>query len=355
MGVKEIATVGDAAFRIQYMFGDCGGLRDDYAKMAAFLSDENEVKASLVKVSGGIWDEYRKSKYEGTSNRFTQAIIRYAVRFGFKCQDNVVFTGPLSDQVFTDAVRKGILWKDTFAPQHGEFSHTFQWLAAGQALGWGTKTVELYKKCIDIKSACPMFGRVNNQVTELSSTVLWAYLVDCFPSTNNPNLNDQQDNIFSDTCRTPNNITKLILTMDETTFIRLYLDHRQNYRLTAYEKEGKGRNVYERTGTPWEQRDLTQKGVIPNKSKPSIQAIKSATSARYEQDNTWHGDGPTESVTTESGINKTTHRVFSKPIKDGMPSAKNTGLVLARFLSEDGALTEGRIPDTVPHAKAIDK
>ena len=316
MAVKEIASLSDAEERLIESFGDVPD-RQDYAGLAFFLSDRDRVAAALEKVSAGIWEEYRQPRYEGTINRFTRAIIRYATGFGFACQDNVVLTGPLTSEDFLDLVKRGVLWKDTFAPEHGEFSHSFQWLAAGQALGWDAKTATLFKGT-DRDSVADMYGRDETGIS-LGKQKLWAWLVDCFPArTPDARIDDRKDNIYSDTCRVPNNITALVASQDDW-FISMYVSYRNKAKLGTAIKEGRKDEVYEKR----------YKSKEPIAKRSGFQAIQSYQTAHYEsgRGEMWEGQGPTTAVTTSSGTVKNVHRVFQRSTELQRPNLKPSSTV----------------------------
>jgi hypothetical protein len=304
MPVKEITDVLDAKKRITEYFGNNVPDVMEYAKFAYFLTKRDLVTPALEKVSAGVWNEYCAKP--NVANRFTGAIIRYATKaLGFKCQENVVFTGPLDDETFLSYVNNGVLWKDTFAPEHGEFSHTLQWLSGAKHIGWDNKTATYYKNST-CKSVKELATRING-ATGMKEVPLWAWLVDCFPAIYSPGVNGKE-NIFSDTCRVPNNITKLAMehapksASDKSAwFIGLYVKCRQTTTLQKAESEGYKDAIYEERSGP----------------KKAIQAIKSYQTAHYEEQcggndaRAWKAAGPVEKVTV-SKIQKDVHRVFTR-------------------------------------------
>jgi hypothetical protein len=250
---NEIKSVEDARQRLRELFApsetdDLKKMRlrdeddlEDFARIAYFLTRNKEVIKALEIVSAGIWACYRETSVEQSPNRFSQAIITYAARnFGFVAQGNVVFIGPLGGREFLTYVRSGVLWKDTFAPGHGEFSHSLQWLAAGVALNLGTRTAELYKKAGSIFSNRPLYSR-DTETDLMGHAVqpLWAWLVDSFSPSQGVESEKAEgiDHVFSKaSCRVPNAIPTL--TRQRKWFITLYLDHRRDW-LKALAEKGK--------------------------------------------------------------------------------------------------------------------
>lgn len=303
--MSEINSRDDAWNRLKAFFPDIPSpYRNNYRNMACFLSDKKDVSQILEKVSREVWIEYNKQQYAKYSNRFTGALIRYASNFGFQCQDNVVFTGPLDDATFLQHVKNGVLWKDTFAPAHGEFSHTLQWLATAFK-GLGRETASYYKKSAEIES------RNELRVRDIRKRVpLWAWLVDCFPSKSATD-DGKEDNIHSNSCRVPNEITKLARekrpkTVDDKDawFIGLYVNSRQTVTLANAKDKGMADDVYE------ERKNESR--------RTDIGAIKSYQTQHYEEllkvqgQKQWLTQANPESVRTMSGNQKTVHRVFTR-------------------------------------------
>jgi hypothetical protein len=237
--LNEIKTLEDAKERVQRLFGGTTPARlseatdiEDYARIAFFLSSKDAVKTALEEVSKQIWIKYNLPELKQSPNRFTQAIIKYGgEQFGFVVQNNVVFIGALGGPEFMGYVRSGVLWKDTFAPSHGEFSHSFQWFAAGQSLNLGTRIVDLYKKAGSIFSnATDLSTRGPTGALVKARQPLWAWLVDCFqPGDLEPVVGETATNhVFSKTYRVPNQINGLAINKTDW-FISLYVDHRKQW------------------------------------------------------------------------------------------------------------------------------
>jgi hypothetical protein len=237
--ISEIRSLEDARERVTTLFKGETQSRlkdetdiDDFARIAYFLSSKLAVKAALEEVSRQIWIRYNLPDLKQSPNRFSQAIIKYGSdQFGFAAQRNVVFIGPLGGPEFMGYVRDGVLWKDTFAPSHGEFSHSFQWLAAGHALSLGTRTAELYKKAGSVFSnATDLATRGATGALERARQPLWAWLVDCFqPGELESEIGSVAKNhVFSKTYRVPNQINSLAINKKEW-FISLYVGHRMQW------------------------------------------------------------------------------------------------------------------------------
>jgi hypothetical protein len=186
--MKEIQDLEDAVRRVEVLFKGTTKSRlqsnediQNYAKIALFLTEPKRVSAALEEVSKQIWKRYNLTELKQSPNRFSRAIIKYGSdAFGFAVQDNIVFTGALEGREFINYVRDGVLWKDTFAPSHGEFSHSLQWFAAGEALTLGPDTAVLYKKSgLVYSNSDKMKTRGETGGLAEGRQPLWAWLVDC--------------------------------------------------------------------------------------------------------------------------------------------------------------------------------
>jgi len=146
----EIASVQDATTRLNEMFRPGGGDGIDpqdtprYAALLDLLSDHGRFAAALENASAAIWAAYNRDEIRNQPNRYTRAILHVGATLGFASGDLRVLTAAASPQAFGDLLRNRLLWKDSFALGHGEFAHSYQWLAAGLALNWGTNTARLY-------------------------------------------------------------------------------------------------------------------------------------------------------------------------------------------------------------------
>jgi hypothetical protein len=91
---------------------------------------------------------------------------------------NVVLTDAANPTAFGDLIRSGLLWKDSFAPGHGEFAHSYQWLSASTEFLWGGRTGEVYRAVAGVKSTVPFFVKDEGPI-KLRPAFLWEWLVDC--------------------------------------------------------------------------------------------------------------------------------------------------------------------------------
>lgn len=226
----EIRSISDAEERLAAIFGTKIQNANQYAEILYFLSTKRRFAQALEAVSADLWRVYTADQgpddINAHSNRFTRAIVRYAQEYGFAIPEHVVFGGPLPGPVFLGHVRLGILWKDSFAPEHGEFSHTFQWFAIGKHFGMGTRAVDLFKGTASF-SKVKVWNRTAASSPEQTIIPLWSYVADCFPFNKFSNSKfGLKDTSFSSTFRCPNVVHAFTLAQREW-FIRAYLLHRQ--------------------------------------------------------------------------------------------------------------------------------
>jgi hypothetical protein len=164
--------------------GGTNGIDEDdfprYASFLALLSDEMRFEHALEQVSKKIWEAYNHPSLASSPNRFTQAICKVGVDLGFAGGDLRVLTAAASPEAFGALLEGKLLWKDSFALGHGEFAHSYQWLAAGLALKWGADTGRLYQCTRGRLSVMPGWVKDDNDPKlRLRPIRLWEYLVDC--------------------------------------------------------------------------------------------------------------------------------------------------------------------------------
>jgi len=184
MCIEEIQDAGDAKERLEayFDFGKIGG--DDVTKLSNMLDllsnphQQAEFRSQLEQLSGAIWECYNAPGIKDRANRFTSSIIKVGEGQGFSCQNNVVFVGALDGPAFGQNLVNRVLWKDSFALDHGEFSHSYQWLAAGQKFNWEHGTADLYSKLASVRSKVPLFV-IDNGELAFRRAPLWEYMVDC--------------------------------------------------------------------------------------------------------------------------------------------------------------------------------
>lgn len=185
MNIREISGFADACQRLESFFpcGGTNGIRpeylDEYARMLTLFSSEKDYTAALKALSKEIWIAYNHQSIVNSPNRYTRAISRVAQGFGFLNADLVVLTAAASPAAFGNLIGAGKLWKDSFALGHGEFAHSYQWLAAGLALGWQGRTVEYYKAARGRSTIMPCWCKDSAAKLTLRPGRLWEYLVDC--------------------------------------------------------------------------------------------------------------------------------------------------------------------------------
>jgi hypothetical protein len=185
-----------------------------YGLIAEYLSSPEEVEWTLDFISRDLWKAYNEPAYVNSANRFTRALKEVAGRYRFKYSDFVVYTGPLHPMTFMENIANGLFWKDSFAPDHGEFSHAYQWLCIARHFrGRGGANIPLlYKQTADIRAVTPLIAYVGTE-KEVKGLRMWPWLCDCFPYSRFPSrFSDKKDTLhhtYSDSCRCPNTIERM--------------------------------------------------------------------------------------------------------------------------------------------------
>jgi hypothetical protein len=177
MPILEIQSREDAEARLTKFFPALTYAKQ-YIELVWLLSQEAEFAAALADLSKAIWVEYNSKEMQSSQNRFTRSILNLAQKYGLNNQMNVVLTDAAQPNDFGNLIKEGLLWKDSFAPGHGEFAHSYQWLSASAKLNWTTQTGEIYKAVAGVKSTVPFFVKDEGPIT-LRYANLWEWLVDC--------------------------------------------------------------------------------------------------------------------------------------------------------------------------------
>lgn len=203
-------------------------LANDYAEIAIFLSDEQRWGPELAKLSEYLKEEYWLRTYRGHSNRLSHAISAVGTWLGFSNYANgIVMAGYTSPGVFVSYVENGAFWKDAVSANHGEYSHSLQWLMLALARKEGalpgtTAMTYLFKQSVAYRSKdkFAMPGRDPGVI------YLWDFLVDCFDfGTLQP---DYKTNVITHTARSPTHFNTAI--QSGTTWIGQHLRDRYTKR-----------------------------------------------------------------------------------------------------------------------------
>lgn len=245
MSWTEIEGIVHAKQCIQRWFGDIPYL-DDYAQLATWLSNrelyEGDFAKSLEDLSRRLWNIYLD---RGGSNRLTQAIQIQGGRLGFRSfvanniDHHTVYFNTIRAETFVQNLINKVLWKDSFAIHHGEFSHSYQWLAAGLYFGWGQKTSALFSATGMIKSKANLpHMTAGGEIVE-DRIYLWEWLVDSLNAKDKAKVakaigTDENlrlnGHCFTDTFRHANNVHALLLQHKDDWFLGHYAS-RRNARL----------------------------------------------------------------------------------------------------------------------------
>jgi hypothetical protein len=199
MPIREIENENDAAERLTKFFPP-SEYNKEYAALVNLLSRTDDFTAALESVSREIWISYNSGELVSSKNRFTRAVLNLShQKLGFNNQMNVVLTDAANPQDFGQLIRDKLLWKDSFAPGHGEFAHSYQWLAGGLTFKWANRTGEMYKAVAGVKSTVPFFVKDEGPI-RLRPAFLWEWLVDC--TEYQPKFDDQARQVAIDWCGT---------------------------------------------------------------------------------------------------------------------------------------------------------
>ncbi len=204
----EMAEWLEKTFRVEHAY--CG----TYARIACFLSNEAKMKDAIINLSLSLESAYWaivKREGNGVANKMTRAIAAVGRDYGFSGDAGAVFSGYVVPYSFRQHVWQKRFWKDAVSSNHGEHSHSFQWLMIAQNLDIDAS--EYYKFCCEYRSTKVYLRPTSkdNPNDQIERLYLWDLLVDCFDYQLTP---DWKENIVSHTARSPTHLNKMIHVSD---------------------------------------------------------------------------------------------------------------------------------------------
>lgn len=168
-----------------------------FAKIAKTMSDEGAFVSGLGQVeewlrlifleaskkrvlfeppNKDLADEDRKKGF----NRLSRLLHCSANSFGWNTRKNIVLSGFSHGPDIVEIVRGKQMWKDMVGSNHGEFTHSIQWLVLQALLGKeeGYNLPDLYAASVDYSK-----HNTHDGIAEKSykRVYLWDFLVDCLP------------------------------------------------------------------------------------------------------------------------------------------------------------------------------
>ncbi|OQW67431.1 MAG: hypothetical protein BVN35_20395 [Proteobacteria bacterium ST_bin11] len=202
--------------RLEKDFGVPTNYAKDYAMIAEFLSVESLWQPALQRLSDTLESHYwtfMLSEHNGRgsagSNLMTRAIALEAVNQGFQPHVGIVYAGFVDPGKFIDYVKNCAFWKDAVSSNHGEHSHSFQWLMIAREVKTTEKIRTLYAHSVVYKSKGNYYhtGHGNNE-----QIYLWDFLCDCFNhGVSDP---DYTKHMVTNTCRSPTFLNKHLFQQD---------------------------------------------------------------------------------------------------------------------------------------------
>ncbi|WP_051390751.1 LirA/MavJ family T4SS effector [Paraburkholderia mimosarum] len=197
----------------------------DFGKIYDLFENLDSFKAGLETVSGLLWENYRTITNQRNQrlytpvpppppgNLFTRCLGMLAHQYGFTFQQGLSAetdfnTAPIGttliagDPFIGSLIRAKLFWKDAISADHGEHSHSLQWLVAAQLLnGQTTSSIpDLYARTVDYWIMSRGVDTIN----------LWQLLVDSFPATGTT-ARDPDKRLLTDSWRCPQNVTRYLL------------------------------------------------------------------------------------------------------------------------------------------------
>jgi len=260
------------------------GLRADYARIGAFLTDELQVRAAMRTLDEALaecavhWGEAgpqvrARRPSDAVRNKiraevgqpgppadipdesfirtlhFGKTLREVEAMFGFVNKGRV-FTGFVPDDTFREMVRDMETWKDSIAFDHGEYTHRLQWMAIAFHFNFpNARLKQLYTSSVPPGSERADFIESRG---DPKPKTMWDFVVDCFSSVTADHYDPipaVRTRIVSDGFRSPNVFTRYFRDCPDTPFISKYLhSSRAKLQLTADDKF-EGLTAYRRRRT----------------------------------------------------------------------------------------------------------
>ncbi|MFJ3259565.1 hypothetical protein ACIPK7_04875 [Pseudomonas sp. NPDC086581] len=213
--------------------------RHDYGIIYDLLENRDAFITAINELSKELWTNYRIITNQVTrfyqpihcppGNLFTRALGMTARACNFTFQQGlsadtdfnsvpigVKLTG--GDPYIGYLIRRKLFWKDSISADHGEHSHSIQWLAIARRLNGQTISPidDLYSRVVDYWT-----------MKKTDNINLWQFLVDCFPL-DGGGARDPDTRLVTNSFRSPNNITRHLISYPrfqprENHFISNYL------------------------------------------------------------------------------------------------------------------------------------
>ncbi|MEL6529177.1 MAG: LirA/MavJ family T4SS effector [Pseudomonadota bacterium] len=222
---------------------------DGYATICEFLSDTARFETALNHISMRMWSAYRRDP--SISNKFTRALSVVGSENGFYCANGHLATVDSSrpmkfkltggDKELGYFLRNRLFWKDSMEAQHGEHSHSLQWLAISAAkLKTKIPITELYARS----------GDLSMTTVDKDQCRAWAWIADCFPVSMSEigdatKLAKGKDTLTTKSYRSPQNIMNFLLKDGKAIknhFVSEYLFRRYNKH--KWFKSGEGTRAF---------------------------------------------------------------------------------------------------------------
>lgn len=194
----------------------------DFGKIYDLFENRDAFKAGLDRLSATLWQNYRTITNQvpkpgavpppAPGNLFTRSLGITARQRNFTFQQGLTVETDFNsvpssvtliagDPYIGTLIRSKLFWKDAISADHGEHSHSFQWLVAAHELNGQTTSPipDLYARTVD-------YWIMRKGVDSIN---LWQLLVDCFPTVGG--ARDPDPRLITDSFRCPQNVTRFLL------------------------------------------------------------------------------------------------------------------------------------------------
>ncbi len=189
--IQEVQKFLEETFQPEGSLYDAAGKPPDhrsdmehYAKLAKFLSDEEEVARAagrLAGLLGGFALSLNQHCQNDVSDPFLEVLRNLGVFYGFNT-DCYTLDNQVSTEAFHWVVSQKSFFHDAFTRPHGEYTHAVQWLLMAIRFASSSPLLpvaDLYARSVAyISKEDRKF--ITGQDGKAKRIYLWNFLVDCF-------------------------------------------------------------------------------------------------------------------------------------------------------------------------------
>ena len=225
---------------------------DGYAQLAKFLSRPTEFARASEELANAMGSMFQAIKNDDEFMvDFLCFLGAFTPLFGFA--DSIyTFSGKIEAEAFAGVVSQKILFRDAYTRNHGEFSHTVQWLVMAYRFDGRLPVAELYANSVKYSSYPTKVFDYEKGGKSKGPADIWNFLVDCFEGDEN-----FRENIMCRTFRVRQIVTnKLNAILPSKNWLGEFLYQRRHLGLKKERKPPPGSHYDKKRDIVWRQQYL---------------------------------------------------------------------------------------------------